>query len=538
MKRFKKALALILSLSMLTSLGLQSVLAEGASDRYEEVVNVQSIVDDAEVHVYSTKNAGIVELTATNAVSSTFPQGSGYREYKATPNENWVWKGWRFEQLFKGNDLGNRTDFGWGKRYSFSNSGSDWGTAYDGTSATISVNRLLTAGETVFSKITYRLYADFNPTINAIASDGGSITDAGVTEIEYGASKLYTVTADEGNQIASVLLDGVPVLSKPTDQPFNINFDSVTEPHRIEAVFEQASHTVSYAFESAVDGMPLPEEVTALLPASATVAHGTVVNAAAPEKTVIELTEGIWTFEGYDLTEATVNEDVLFTGTWNYEEKPEIVNTIPVINAADRTLYVGDVFEPMQGVSANDAEDGDLTASVVVIGNDVDTTKPGFYTVTYQVTDTAGASVTKMITVTVEEKVIAENHAPVIHAKDRTLYVGEEFDPMRGVSATDKEDGDLTERIEISFNDVDTSKPGTYSVIYEVSDNNQASSEKQITVKVYKKIVEPEVKPVNPPMDRVPDTADHSAFGLWLMMGMVSLIAAGFLFHKRNELNR
>ena len=110
MKRTKKALAVVLSLSMLASITPQVVLANGSvPDRYEEVGGTQAIVDDAEVHVYSTKKGGTVELTDCNVVETTFTQGIGYREYTATPADGWIWKGWTYEQLYRGNDLGNRT---------------------------------------------------------------------------------------------------------------------------------------------------------------------------------------------------------------------------------------------------------------------------------------------------------------------------------------------------------------------------------------------------------------------------------------------
>lgn len=54
---------------------------------------MQAIVNDAEVHVYVTKNGGTVDLTASNNVETTFPQGSGYREYEANPADGWIWKG-------------------------------------------------------------------------------------------------------------------------------------------------------------------------------------------------------------------------------------------------------------------------------------------------------------------------------------------------------------------------------------------------------------------------------------------------------------
>lgn len=81
-----------------------------------------------------------------------------------------------------------------------------------------------------------------------------------------------------------------------------------------------------------------------------------------------------------------------------------IVNHVPTISAKDVTLTAGDSFDAKKNVEAADAEDGDLTAKIEVIANDVDTTKAGVYHVTYKVTDSQGASSTKTITVTVKEK--------------------------------------------------------------------------------------------------------------------------------------
>ena len=227
-------LALVLTLSITP----QIVLANSnISDRYEEVSSTKAIVGDAEVHVYVTQNGGTVELTDSNTVETTFPQGIGYREYKAIPADGWIWKGWKYEQLYQGKDLGNRTDGIWKKRYSFSNKGSDWKSAYNGTGQTISVNRLTTAGETIGNKITYNLYANFNPTINATAGEGGTITAKGVTEVEYGGNKTYTITAEAGKEIASVIVDGKAISDAVGKDSFSYNFENVREPHTINVAF-------------------------------------------------------------------------------------------------------------------------------------------------------------------------------------------------------------------------------------------------------------------------------------------------------------
>ena len=80
------------------------------------------------------------------------------------------------------------------------------------------------------------------------------------------------------------------------------------------------------------------------------------------------------------------------------------INRIPIINASDKTLTVGDVFDPFKDVTATDKEDGNLTEEIEILKNEVDTSKAGVYEVTYKVTDSKGASSVKTIKVTVKAK--------------------------------------------------------------------------------------------------------------------------------------
>ncbi|WP_208970489.1 immunoglobulin-like domain-containing protein, partial [Listeria valentina] len=156
-----------------------------------------------------------------------------------------------------------------------------------------------------------------------------------------------------------------------------------------------------------------------------------------------------------------------------------VTNDKPVINAGDSTIKVGDTFDPKAGVTASDTEDGDLTSSIEVIANNVDTKTPGTYEVTYKVTDSDGNETTKTVTVTV-----GTNDKPVINAEDKTIKVGDTFDPKTDVTASDTEDGDLTSAIEVTANNVDTTKAGTYQVSYKVTDSDGNEATKTITVTV------------------------------------------------------
>ena len=101
-----------------------------------------------------------------------------------------------------------------------------------------------------------------------------------------------------------------------------------------------------------------------------------------------------------------------------WEKNQEILNEVPTINATDKVLTVGDKFNPLDGVTAHDAEDGEIKLTEGnILSNDVDMSKVGTYYITYKVTDSKGASAVKTITVTVKEK---EENKPVIPEKPET----------------------------------------------------------------------------------------------------------------------
>lgn len=81
-------------------------------------------------------------------------------------------------------------------------------------------------------------------------------------------------------------------------------------------------------------------------------------------------------------------------------------NAAPVISGAvDRNVRQGDPFNPLTGITATDAEDGDLTASLVSSGT-VNVNTLGAYTVTVSVTDSGGRTTTVTYVATVIVKVL------------------------------------------------------------------------------------------------------------------------------------
>ena len=223
--------------------------------------------------------------------------------------------------------------------------------------------------------------------------------------------------------------------------------------------------------------------------------------------------------------------------------KMEVLNEAPVIHATDKTITVGDTFDPMAGVTATDAEDGNLTTKIVVEKNDVKTDVAGKYEVTYKVTDNQGASFTKSITVTVNPKMEVLNEAPVIHATDKTITVGDTFDPKAGVTAKDAEDGDLTDKIEVVKNTVDTKKAGKYEVTYKVTDSDGATRTKTIKVTVKEKAPAPSTDkdktPTTPNKDKdktttvAPKTGDTTSVNTIIALLAVSGIALLALLKRK-----
>lgn len=96
-------------------------------------------------------------------------------------------------------------------------------------------------------------------------------------------------------------------------------------------------------------------------------------------------------------------------------------------------------------------------------------------------TTTQETTTTKQTTTTTKEKDILK---PVLYgALNRVITVGDEFDPLEGVTAIDNVDGDITDKIEVS-GDYDVNTPGTYTIYYTVKDSAGNETKKGITLQV------------------------------------------------------
>ncbi|WP_412966704.1 immunoglobulin-like domain-containing protein [Fredinandcohnia sp. 179-A 10B2 NHS] len=143
----------------------------------------------------------------------------------------------------------------------------------------------------------------------------------------------------------------------------------------------------------------------------------------------------------------------------------------------DTTIGYGRDWNSMQGVSAIDNLDGDVTSDITVTGT-VDTLKVGEHVLTYSVEDRSGNIATAERVITVIDDIF-----PVITGiEDVEIGVNDSFDPLAGVTAHDNVDGEIP-YIEV-LGKVNVSVPGTYTLRYTVVDNagNMTSLERAVTV--------------------------------------------------------
>lgn len=135
------------------------------------------------------------------------------------------------------------------------------------------------------------------------------------------------------------------------------------------------------------------------------------------------------------------------------------------------------------GATALDGVDGNLTGDIVTTGASFDTGTVGTYTVRYNVSDAAGNAATEVTrTVNVTDQTI-----PVITLTggDVTLTEGGTYSEP-GYTATDNNDGDISNSVVVAGDTVDPSTVGVYTVTYNVDDaagNSAAQKTRTVTVR-------------------------------------------------------
>lgn len=237
------------------------------------------------------------------------------------------------------------------------------------------------------------------------------------------------------------------------------------------------------------NGWPVPRVVNVILE-----------DELVDERVTVIREENTREYQNVKVTDGELNIDLQLPQGTN--EKPVIswimitlkssdVTPPVLLGIDDKTIEVGMEFDPMEGVQVRDNSDINLRDKVTVEGH-VNTSIPGVYILTYKVSDSSGNTIEAVRTIRVVDTLGPE----IIGAVDKTIYVGEEFDPFEGVTAIDNVDGDITSKIQVNGT-VDISKPGEYQLVYTVEDSSGNVAEVIRTITVIEKSEEPE-EPVDP----------------------------------------
>lgn len=305
----------------------------------------------------------------------------------------------------------------------------------------------------------------FNPLHGVTAHDkeDGNITkDIKVIENTVDTNKVgkYTVTYQVTDSKGAIANKTISVIVKSNDKPVIIGADDI-------------SITEGYSFNPLKDVIAMDTEDGNLTKDIKVIGN---FNTNQPGRY-----ELIYTVKDSDRNTTTVKRTVIVN------PKSLEINSIPVINAPDKAINVGDKFDSLDGVSAYD----------------------------------------------INSKEFLINAIPEIKAVDKVINVGDKFDALAEVTAIDKEDGDITKNIKVVENTVDVDKPGTYKVTYQVIDSQGSNNTKTISISIVKSIESPPKSSSDIDMKNIinPPTGDMSIIS-YIILGVTSLFGL-FIIKKK-----
>ena len=273
-----------------------------------------------------------------------------------------------------------------------------------------------------------------NVTIGSVCDENMTVTNQSIANFTFTASELYVLGKNKERKLSAA----VTMLDKNAEKPTVVYSTSTPElisiETRVDGVYYAAkkageakitasvvdpSSNREYQLEQSalikdiimddqhIDLNESVEMTYELLPQGTTLSTVAKASWVSLNEDIVMIDEnGLATSTGKEGT-ATIELTINLFSTQLYHTSAKVTvagsNTPPTIQAADRELAFGEAFDPLENVTASDQEDGDISASIQVTHNDVDSTKAGGYHVTYEVTDSKGAVATKTITVIVKE---------------------------------------------------------------------------------------------------------------------------------------
>lgn len=195
--------------------------------------------------------------------------------------------------------------------------------------------------------------------------------------------------------------------------------------------------------------------------------------------------------------------------------------TLPLGSNIDYLSYIKDIADNYYELNINDLKiDSNYKDEV------------GRYMVKYEIEDGSGNIGESILYINIKDMI-----SPIIEASNITLKLNDYFDPIKYVKAIDNIDGDITNRIMVIKNDVDTLKEGEYEVIYYVYDSsgNEVKENINVLVKDDKKIIFPNI--LNNKLD---DEIEHISkekekknnFKIFIIIGIIIFIFIVLMIKK------
>lgn len=157
----------------------------------------------------------------------------------------------------------------------------------------------------------------------------------------------------------------------------------------------------------------------------------------------------------------------------------ETINQAPKLSVRHIEIFENETIDLFVHVSAYDYEDGDISDKIELIESNYQQ-HIGNYQATFRVVDSVGLTDQKILTITVKE---IPNFLPEITAQSIKILQYGNFRPLEHVSAYDIEDGDITDKIQ-TLNTINTTILGEQQQCYSVTDSNEATVNKCMTVNV------------------------------------------------------
>jgi len=289
-----------------------------------------------------------------------------------------------------------------------------------------------------------KVFAVENSEYNDLGAVAADDLDGDVTELLEDKVR-FTVTDSHGNKSLEVVREVTVRDSTPPD--LTLLGDAVVYLESGEVYSDAGAVAVD-----AVDGV-LTENIIVGLPPSL----------AKPGNYIVT----------YDVSDVSGNR------------APQLIRQIVVRDTTPPLLQMkGDAFVLVEagesytdaGVVATDSTDGDLSTSVLV-GNPVDTRRPGEYTITYDVADSSGnKAIQRQRIISVRDTQRPE--MTLVGAVELEVEVGREYSDA-GATAVDEFEGNLTGIIKVD-NQVDAKIPGYYVVLYNVADSSGNQAEQLV----------------------------------------------------------